>query len=144
MLQLLIGKNKDKNISSSSLPDKDQILQIFSKINSLPSLADLAAKLHNLGSLGRKFSEQTSLDQFNGRSSQSTMKLLIILSATLAAFAPDALALLSQSSSPSSDMGKTKPCLHQMAQRKMWKFVASWRLKKQRLYFNSFQHGQHV
>ncbi|KAL5557641.1 hypothetical protein UlMin_033852 [Ulmus minor] len=80
------GKNEDKNISSSSLPDKDQILQIFSKINSLPLPVDLAAKLHNLGSL-----------------------------ATLAASAPDALAVLSQRSSPSSDSGKTKTNGHNQA-----------------------------
>ncbi|KAL5538674.1 hypothetical protein UlMin_045886 [Ulmus minor] len=79
-------KKKDKNISSSSLPEKDQILQIFHKINYLPLPVDLFAKLHNLG----------SLDQFNGRASQSTMDLLALFSATLAASAPDALAVLSQ------------------------------------------------
>ncbi|KAL5546816.1 hypothetical protein UlMin_006503 [Ulmus minor] len=44
-------KKQDKNISSSSLSNKDQILQIFRKINYLPLLVDLFAKLHNLGSL---------------------------------------------------------------------------------------------
>ncbi|KAL5565190.1 hypothetical protein UlMin_028354 [Ulmus minor] len=76
-------------------------------INSLPLLVDLAAKLHNLGSLGRKISEQTFSDQFNGRASQSTMNLLAILSATLS--------VLSQRSSPSSDSGKTKLNSHDQA-----------------------------
>lgn len=107
----IIGKNEEKNISCSQLPDKEQLLQILSKINSLPLPVDLAAKLHDLASLNRKISEQTSSDhhdKLNGRTSQSTMDLLAVLSATVAPSAPDSLAVLSQRSSYSSDSGKTK------------------------------------
>lgn len=73
--------------------------------------ADLAAKLPGLECLNRKLSEQTSLDHqglLKGRTSPSTVDLLAVLSATLAASAPDSLAMLSQRSSPSSDSEKTK------------------------------------
>ncbi|KAF4365386.1 hypothetical protein CsatB_007948 [Cannabis sativa] len=112
------GKNDDKNMICSPLLDKEQLLQILSKINSLPLPMDLAAKLHNLASLSRKIPDQTSSDHYdklNGRASQSTMDLLAALSATLAPSAPDALATLSQRSSPSSDSGKTKLNCHDQA-----------------------------
>lgn len=73
--------------------------------------ADLAAKLPNLGSLNRKAAELLALDlqnKLNGRTSASTVDLLTVLSATLAASSPEALAMLSQKSSQSSDSEKTK------------------------------------
>ncbi|PON73252.1 SBP-box transcription factor [Trema orientale] len=109
------GKNDDKNMSCSSLPDKEQLLQILSKINSLPLPVDLAAKLHNLVTLNRKISEQTSSDhhdKLNGRASPSTMDLLAALTATLAPSPPDAIATLSQRSSHSSDSGSGKTKLN--------------------------------
>lgn len=111
IIYFTIGKNEDKNVSCSSLPDREQLLQILSKINSLPLPVDLAAKLPNLGSLNRKLLEQTSFDHqglLKGRTSPSTVDLLTVLSATLAASSPDALAILSQWSSKSNDSEKTK------------------------------------
>lgn len=102
-------------MNCSSLPDKEQLLQILSKINSLPLPMDLAAKLHNLPSLNRKFPQHTSTDhhdKLNGRATQSTMDLLAALSATLA---PSAPAALSHRSSHSSDSGKTKLNCHDQA-----------------------------
>lgn len=109
-IQFIVGKNEDKSINAS-LPDREQLLQILTKINSLPLPVDLAAKLPNLGSLNRKLSEQTALDHqvlLKGRSSPSTMDLLTVLSATLKSSAPDALPVVSQRSSQSSDSEKTK------------------------------------
>ncbi|XP_008237887.1 PREDICTED: squamosa promoter-binding-like protein 14 [Prunus mume] len=105
------GKNDVRNINCSSVLDREQLLQILSKINSLPLPADLAAKLPNLGSLNRKTVELLALDlqnKLNGRTSASTVDLLTVLSATLAASSPEALAMLSQKSSQSSDSEKTK------------------------------------
>lgn len=92
--------------------NSDQLIQILNKINSLPLPADLAAKLPNLENFMGKALPQSSLqhqNKFNGSaSSPSTVDLLTVLSATLAASAPDALAMLSQKSSPSSDSEKTR------------------------------------
>lgn len=107
------GKNVDKSANNSSMPDKEQLLQILSKINSLPLPMDLAAKLSNIGSLHRRNPEQPSSENQNRfpntTSSSSTMDLLNVLSATLTASAPDALAFLSQRSSQSIDSEKSRP-----------------------------------
>ncbi|XP_044475150.1 squamosa promoter-binding-like protein 14 [Mangifera indica] len=112
------GKTEDKSINCSSVPDRDRLIMILSKINSLPLPADLAAKLANIGNLNWKNPEQPSSDfqnRLNGNtSSPSTMDLLAVLSATLATSAPDALTILSQRSSHGSDSEKTKlACLNQ-------------------------------
>ncbi|KAK4859375.1 hypothetical protein QYF36_004440 [Acer negundo] len=114
------GKNEDKSINCSSVPDRDQLLMILNKINSLPLPVDLAAKLPNIGSLNRKNPEQPSSDFLNrlnaNASSPSTVDLLAVLSSTLATSAPDALAALSQKNSYGSDSEKTKStCLDQAA-----------------------------
>ncbi|KAK8560351.1 hypothetical protein V6N13_082797 [Hibiscus sabdariffa] len=107
------GKNDEKSINSSIVPNRDQLTQILSKINSLPLPMDLAAKLANVGALNRKSQEQPSIGdqhQLNGKntSSPSTADLLAALSATLSSSSSDALANLSQRSSQSSDSQKTK------------------------------------
>lgn len=112
------GNNEVKSANNSSVPDRDQLIQILSKLNSLPLPADFAAKLPISGSLNRNTPGQSSSEhqnRLNGKtSSPSTMDLLAVLSATLAASAPDALAFLSQRSSQSSDSEKTKlTCLDQ-------------------------------
>lgn len=108
----IVGKSEEKSISCTPVPDRDQLIMILSKINSLPLPADLAAKLPHIGSLNKKNPEQTPSDfqnRLNGNtSSSSTMDLLAVLSATLATSAPDALAMLSQRSSHGSDSEKTK------------------------------------
>ncbi|CBI40788.3 unnamed protein product, partial [Vitis vinifera] len=105
------GNNEVKSANNSSVPDRDQLIQILSKLNSLPLPADFAAKLPISGSLNRNTPGQSSSEhqnRLNGKtSSPSTMDLLAVLSATLAASAPDALAFLSQRSSQSSDSEKT-------------------------------------
>lgn len=108
----LVGKAEDRSVSCASVPDREQLLMILSKINSLPLPADLAAKLHNFGSLSRKTPVETSTDvqnRLNGNtSSPSTMDLLAVLSSTLTASSSDTLAAHSQRSSHSSDSEKTK------------------------------------
>ncbi|XVE94349.1 hypothetical protein REPUB_Repub02eG0001500 [Reevesia pubescens] len=74
---------------------------------------DLAAKLPNVGVLNGKNQEQPLLghqNQLNGKntSSPSTVDLIAALSATLTSSSSDALAILSQRSSQSSDSEKTK------------------------------------
>ncbi|KAE8704251.1 Squamosa promoter-binding-like protein 14 [Hibiscus syriacus] len=110
---LNMSKNDDKSINSSPVPNRDQLVQILSKINSLPLPTDLAAKLANFGALNRKGQDQPLIGdqhQLNGKnaSSPSTVDLLAALSATLSSSSSDALANLSQRSSPSSDSQKTK------------------------------------
>lgn len=106
------GKNEGKIINNAQVPDRDQLIQILSKINSLPLPMDLAAKLSNIKNLNSKNPDQPSADLQNrllgNTSSQSTMDLLAVLSATLTASGPDALAFLSQRSSQSSDSEKSK------------------------------------
>nr|UER43247.1 SPL14.2 protein [Populus tomentosa] len=106
------GRTDDKSTTCTTVPDKDQLIQILSKINSLPLPMDLAAKLSNIASLHGKNPDQPSSAHQNRlhgtASSSSTMDLLAVLSATLAASAPDALAILSQRSSQSSDSDKSK------------------------------------
>ncbi|OMP00897.1 Transcription factor, SBP-box [Corchorus olitorius] len=107
------GKNEDKSNNVSSGPNRDQLIQILSKINSLPLPMDLAAKLPNIGVLNKKNQEQGLLghqNQLNGKntSSPSTVDLLAALSATLTSSSSDALAIFSQRSSQSSDSEKTK------------------------------------
>ncbi|XP_012463909.1 squamosa promoter-binding-like protein 14 [Gossypium raimondii] len=107
------GKTEEKSINPSPVPNRDQLLQILSKINSLPLPMELAAKLPNVGVLNRKSQEQPSLgnqNQLNGKntSSPSTVDLLAALSASLTSSSSDALAMLSQRSSQSSDSQKTK------------------------------------
>ncbi|XP_057975614.1 squamosa promoter-binding-like protein 14 [Malania oleifera] len=104
------GNNRDKNANCSSVPDRDQLIQVISKINSLPLPANLAAKLPVSGILSRNLPEQASLEQQNRLDGNaSTTDLLAVLSATLATSAPDALAVLSQRCSQSSDSEKSKP-----------------------------------
>ncbi|KAJ6336601.1 hypothetical protein OIU76_006474 [Salix suchowensis] len=106
------GRNDDKSTNCPTVPDKDQLIQILNKINSLPLPMDLAAKLSNIASLNGKKPNQPSLghqNRLNGTvSSPSTTDLLAVLSTTLAASAPDAQAILSQRSSHSSDSEKSK------------------------------------
>ncbi|KAJ7967023.1 Squamosa promoter binding-like protein [Quillaja saponaria] len=105
------GKIAERSKNCSQLPDKDQLIQILSRINSLPLPADLAAKLSNFGNLNGKIPEQTSIEhhnKLNGNTSPFTMDLLAVLSTTLAGSAPDAIAMLSQKSSQSSDSEKSR------------------------------------
>ncbi|XP_050376111.1 squamosa promoter-binding-like protein 14 [Argentina anserina] len=103
------GKTDVRNTNGSSVLDREQLIQILSKISSLPLPADLAAKLPNLGNLNWKASDLQSLEnKLNGKTSAPTMDLITVLSATLAAPSSDTLAMLSQKSSQSSDSEKTK------------------------------------
>ncbi|XP_010537252.1 PREDICTED: squamosa promoter-binding-like protein 14 [Tarenaya hassleriana] len=104
------GRNEVKPIESTVVPDRERLLQILNKINSLPLPMDLASKLNNIGVLARKNLDH-SVDNFrndmNG-TSQSTMDLLAVLSSTLASSSHDALALMSQMPVEISDSDKTK------------------------------------
>ncbi|XP_022769462.1 squamosa promoter-binding-like protein 14 [Durio zibethinus] len=107
------GKNEDKSINYSSVTNRDQLIQILSKINSLHLPMDLAAKLPNVGVLNRKNQDQPLVGQQNQlnekkTSSPSTVDLLAALSATLTSSSSDAFAILSQRSSQNSDSEKTK------------------------------------
>lgn len=106
------GKFGERSKTCSQLPQKDRLVHILDRINSLPLQADLAANLANAGNLCMSGLGQTSSnhhDKLNqNKSSPSTMDLLTVLSATLSASAPDAIAILSQKCGPSSDSEKSR------------------------------------
>ena len=112
------GHKEVKSTNCSTLPNKDHLLQILSKINSLPLPVDIEAKLPAPGSLSKTVPEQASSDNQNrlnaNMSSSSTKDLLAVLSATLASPSPNTLAILSQRSSQGIDADDTKlACLDQ-------------------------------
>ncbi|XAR64303.1 hypothetical protein NMG60_11024585 [Bertholletia excelsa] len=112
------GNKEVKSTHCSSVPNKDQLIQILSKIKSLPLPADSKAKLLVPESLSRRGPDQVSSDNpnnFSGNmSSPSTKDLLAVLSATLSSSTSDALAILSQRSSQGVQADKTKlACLDQ-------------------------------
>ncbi|KAK4781867.1 hypothetical protein SAY86_015969 [Trapa natans] len=83
------GQIEDKGATSSPIPDKEQILQILSKINALGLPVDLAAGLSSFGNLngassGHPLSPSDNPFKSNGEiSSPSTVNLLTALSATM-------------------------------------------------------------
>lgn len=80
------GNPEDRNAKFSSIPDKDQLVQILSKINSLPLPAILAAKLPHLKTTSGSISDHAHSENQNqtsaNASSPSTMDLLAGLTGT--------------------------------------------------------------
>ncbi|XP_028098790.1 squamosa promoter-binding-like protein 14 isoform X1 [Camellia sinensis] len=112
------GNEEVNSPNCSSVPNKDQLIQILSKMNLLPLPVDFETKLPVSESLTSTVPEQSFSDYQNklnrNMSSASTKDLLAVLSATLAASTPDALAILSQRSSQGVEADKTKlACLEQ-------------------------------
>lgn len=100
------GNNGEKIANCSSIPEKDHIIQILSKINSLPLPLDFASKLTNLGSSDNNVAEQAAAlehqNRLNGKTtSPSTMDLLAALPSTLHAASRDALDIPAKRSSES-------------------------------------------
>lgn len=106
----ITGNIVDRNDKFPSIPNKDQLVQILSKINSLPLPANFAAKL--IGSNPNHISSENQ-NHINGNaSSASTMNLLAVLSATARAPSSDVFQTQSQPSTEGSDSEKAKsPCL---------------------------------
>ncbi|KAG9456593.1 hypothetical protein H6P81_001101 [Aristolochia fimbriata] len=102
ILARLQGNNLDKTANSPSIPDRDRLIQILSKINSLPVSNESTAR----SSVTEKFdlnlshavqaSGEHPVKPNGNASAPSTVDLLAVLSAALAASSPDALAILSQ------------------------------------------------
>lgn len=113
------GNIEDRSTTCPLLPNKDQLIQILNKINSLPLPVDLAAKLPVSGNLNRivpdkVVSENQNRLNGNGNPCSSTMDLLAVLSAKPATPAPDARVTVSQRSSQGSDTDRTNSdCLDQ-------------------------------
>lgn len=107
LLTVLARAQGNNEVKSTN---KDHLIQILSKINTLPLPLDLEAKLPTSASLSKTVSEQASLDnqsRLNGNiSSSSTKDLLAVLSATLAAPSPNAIPISSQRSSQGVDADK--------------------------------------
>ncbi|KAJ6833085.1 squamosa promoter-binding-like protein 15 isoform X2 [Iris pallida] len=106
----LQGNNAAKSTTILSLPDRDRLIQILGKIN---SLKDSAPKSCGFDLNVSQDAEHGSFEKpckTNGHllTASSTMDLLTVVSAALAASAPDFLASLSQASSYSSGDGKSK------------------------------------
>lgn len=95
----------------SSLPDKNQLIQILSKMNALPVQADAPANPLMPSSSAKHFLAQGTVGQRNldmNATPGSTTDLLAALSATIAASAPDAIAFFSQRNNPGDYMDKSK------------------------------------
>eukprot|EP00262_Sarcandra_glabra_P018726 TRINITY_DN682_c0_g2_i1.p1 TRINITY_DN682_c0_g2~~TRINITY_DN682_c0_g2_i1.p1 ORF type:complete len:1086 (-),score=197.20 TRINITY_DN682_c0_g2_i1:605-3862(-) len=114
ILARLQGNNTNKITNVTSLPDRDRLIQIISKINSLPVSANSSARLPvagtldlNISQMPQTCSEQTSkMNEIS--SSPSTVDLLAVLSAALTTSSPDTVGGLSQGSSDSSGDDKSK------------------------------------
>ncbi|XP_010256977.1 PREDICTED: squamosa promoter-binding-like protein 14 [Nelumbo nucifera] len=112
ILSRLQGNNVDRSANASSLPDRERLIQILNKINASPISGNSGPRLPVPGSFDLNVSQEASSDNLNkingNTSSPSTMDLLAVLSAALAASNPDALALLSQINNHSYDGDKSK------------------------------------
>lgn len=96
----------DRNDIFPSIPSKDQLVQILSKISSLQLPANVAAKLN--GSNMNHISSENQ-NQINGNaSSASTMDLLAVLSATANSTSSGVLETHSQPSTEGRDSEKSK------------------------------------
>ncbi|KAI3465501.1 hypothetical protein Pfo_022164 [Paulownia fortunei] len=108
------GNTEDRTGKFSSIPAKDQLIQILSKINSLPLPANSASKLN--GNIRSLVSSENQNQMNENGSSPSTMDLLAVLSATPGAPSSDAFEIHSQPSTEGSDSEKSKsPCVDQAA-----------------------------
>ncbi|KAM7253347.1 hypothetical protein ACFE04_025965 [Oxalis oulophora] len=76
------GKIEERSNSGSSVPNKEQLIEILSKINSSPIPGDLASKLPNLGTSNQKSTVQPDLNLNGPASAPSTMDFLAVLSST--------------------------------------------------------------
>ncbi|KAI3757031.1 hypothetical protein L6452_04564 [Arctium lappa] len=79
------GNAEDMTRSSSPLPNKDQLMQILNKINSLPMPVDLVSKLPvsgNLKSIDQEKPSSEIQNKVNRKTGSSTMDLLGVLSGT--------------------------------------------------------------
>lgn len=76
------GNAEDMSRNSSPLPNKDQLMQILNKINSLPLPVDLVSKLPVPATLTNVDQEKTSseVQKVNKKTSSSTMDFLGVLS----------------------------------------------------------------
>ncbi|KZV23612.1 squamosa promoter-binding-like protein 14 [Dorcoceras hygrometricum] len=112
------GNIEDQNGKFSQVPDKDQLIQILNKINSLPLPADAATKLpvekSSNGSVHNLPSSENQNRVIANAPSPSTLDLLAVLSATSGAPSSDAFEIQSQPSTEESGSEKSKsPCVDQ-------------------------------
>ncbi|KAL8126943.1 squamosa promoter-binding-like protein 14 isoform X2 [Apium graveolens] len=113
-LLAILARAQDSSTNGSPIPNKDQLIQILQKINSVPLPAD-AAKLPPSGITSNivPFRSENE-NKLNGNNSpSSTLDLLAVLSGNQAGSSPDATAVPSQRSSHGSDSEKTRsPCIN--------------------------------
>lgn len=104
------GNSEDSSTNSTSIPKKDQLIQILQKINSLPLPTDIAAKLSLSGVSDKVVPYQTeNTNKLNGTNSpSSTLDLLAVLSGAQPGTSPDATMIPSRRSSHESDTEKTR------------------------------------
>lgn len=103
------GNTGDGSTNGSIIPNKDQLVQILQKINSLPLPADIATKLPFTGSSNTNDRDQVqNQNKFDGNNSSiSTLDLLGVLSGTPAGPSPSGHPITSERSSHGSDSEKT-------------------------------------
>ncbi|XP_073283312.1 squamosa promoter-binding-like protein 16 isoform X1 [Primulina huaijiensis] len=112
------GNIEDRIGKFSPVPNKDQLIQILNKINSLPFPADVAMKLPVAKSSNASVHDLSSSENQNQvmekASSPSTLDLLAVLSATSGAPSSDAFEIQSHPSTEESGSEKSKsPCVDQ-------------------------------
>lgn len=107
LISVIIGSNEDRNGKFSSITEKDQLLQILSKIDALPTI--LAAKLPHLktttGSISDHACSENQKQTSGNASSRSAINLLGGLSATPGMPSSE---IQSHSSADGSDSEKSK------------------------------------
>ncbi|KAJ6799892.1 squamosa promoter-binding-like protein 15 isoform X2 [Iris pallida] len=110
ILAKLQGINAAKPTTIPSLPDRDRLIQIIGKINSLKDSAPKSCGFDLNVSQDAEHGSFENPCKANGKllTAPSTADLLTVLSAALAASAPDVLASLSQASSNSSGDDKSR------------------------------------
>lgn len=108
------------------MPNKDQLMHILSKINSLPLPADVAMKLSAAKSCNASVHNLSSSENKNqmmeNASSPSTLDLLAVLSATSGTPSSDAFEIQYQPSTEDSGSEKSKsPCVDQATRINSWR-----------------------
>ncbi|PIA56969.1 hypothetical protein AQUCO_00700971v1 [Aquilegia coerulea] len=115
VLARLQGNNAGKITNTTSIPDKERLVQILHKLNTLPVATNSSSSLPVNGGFDLNVSQDPSEHPNKVNGNASTMDLLAVLSAAVSASSPDALANLSRSSHSSNDDKNKMNCSDQPA-----------------------------
>lgn len=120
LLSVIVGNTEENSDKFSSVPEKDRLIQILSKISSLPLPAVLAAHMPLVktsnGSTPNPLRSENQNQMSGNASSPSTMDLLAVLSATAGSPSSDAFEIQSQRSTEGSESEKSKSAYVDLAE----------------------------